>query len=361
MDIEKIDRAFQTSDNLPQDVVFHDCREKPFRGYGLYRFETENVFRRMPQEAADRVSPGVSELSRHTAGGRLRFRTDSHYLVIRAILADCAWMGHMPFLGSCGFSIYLVRDGKPVHFGSIIPAGVAAPEDRNRLEGVLALPGEGMKEVLIYFPLYSGVENLWIGLSRNAVIEAGAEYRYRKPVLYYGSSITQGGCASRPGNSYQGFLSRNLDCDYVNLGFSGNGKAEIPMAEYLAELDASVFVLDYDYNAPDPEYLEQTHGRLYDIYRKRRPEVPILMLSKPGFHPDAESMARREIIKRTYLRALEQGDEKVYYIDGETLYRGYGLSDGDCTVDCVHPNDLGFYRIAQRLEPLIKKCLEEAV
>lgn len=360
MNIEKIDKNFASNNWIPDDITFHDCREEPFQGYGLYRFRDSDVLRRMPQETADLVSPGVSMLCRNTAGGRIRFRTNSRYLVIRALLADCSWMGHMPFVGSCGFAIYLVRNGRQEYYKSVIPAGVAEDEERNRLEGVIDFWSTGMKEVVIYLPLYSGVTDLWLGLQKTAAIEPAGVYRYAKPVLYYGSSITQGGCASRPGNSYEGFISRELDCDYINLGFTGNGKGEVPMAEYLASLDVSAFVLDYDHNAPSEEYLEQTHERLFQIYRKERPATPVVMVSRPDFDPmDGGGCARRRAaIRQTYQNALGRGDRNVYFIDGETLFQGYGLSDHDCTVDGCHPNDLGFWRMAEKIGKAVRECLE---
>lgn len=358
MDIAKWDRNFESSIQLPEDAVFYDSRQEPFAGYGLYEYRRSGAFRRMPQEAADAVSPGVGQLCRHTAGGRVRFQSDSEYLVLRAVLADCAWMGHMAFLGSCGFAVYVEQGGVPVFYRSIVPAAVCDAGARNRLEGLISFPDRRIRDITIYFPLYSGVEDLWLGLQKGALLREGSRYRYEAPVLYYGSSITQGGCASRPGNSYEGFISRRLDCDYINLGFSGSGKAESAMAEYLAGLNASVFVMDYDHNAPDAAYLKQTHGRLYRIYRSKNPAVPIIMVSRPDYTSDALSAECREVIRHTYENARAQGDENVYFVDGEHLFRGYGLSDADCTVDGSHPNDLGFFRMAEKIGAVVERCLK---
>ncbi len=358
MDISKWDKNFQTGIQLPGDVTFYDCRQRPFTGYGLYDFRGGGPFRRMPQEAADAVSPGVAELCRHTAGGRVRFQTDSQYLVLRALLADSAWMGHMAFLGSCGFAVYVEQNGVQTFYRSFIPAAIAGPGCRDRLEGMIQFPDRHLRDVTVYFPLYSGVEDMRLGLQAGSVLREGRRYRYETPVLYYGSSITQGGCASRPGNSYEGFISRRLDCDYVNLGFSGNGKGETAMAEYLAGLNASVFVMDYDHNAPDAAWLEQTHQRLYRIYRAKNPAVPIIMVSKPDFMSDPAGAARREVIRRTYAAARAQGDQNVYFLDGETLFQRGDITAADCTVDGSHPNDLGFFRMAELIGAAVRRCLE---
>jgi hypothetical protein len=203
-----------------------------------------------------------------------------------------------------------------------------------------------MREYLINFPLYSDVTNLYIGLHRGFRIEEGRPYANDKPVVFYGSSITQGASASRPGNCYQNFISRNLNMDYTNLGFSGNGRAEPAIADYMAGLDMRAFVCDYDHNAPDAEYLCATHGRLYETIRRRQPDLPYVIISKPDFDSDpAENRKRREIIYSTYRGAVENGDSRVYFIDGERLF---GTCDrGACTVDGCHPNDLGFYRMAE--------------
>lgn len=358
MDISKLDQNFRTDLQLPGEVVFYDSRQPPFTGYGLYEYRSGAVFRRMPQDRADAVSPGVGQLCRHTAGGRVRFRTDSKYLVLRAILADCVWMGHMAFLGSCGFAIYVEREGVPVFCKSVIPAADGHTGARSRVEGVLSFPDRRLRDITVYFPLYSGVEELWFGLQAGASLAEGGRYRYETPVLYYGSSITQGGCASRPGNSYEGFISRRLDCDYINLGFSGNGKAEVAMAEYLAELNASVFVMDYDHNAPDAAYLEQTHERLYRIYRSKNPAVPVIIVSRPDFSSDPHSAGRRSVILRTWENARKRGDQNVYFMDGEQLFQRNDPAGADCTVDGSHPNDLGFFRMAEKIGAIVEQCLK---
>jgi hypothetical protein len=128
-------------------------------------------------------------------------------------------------------------------------------------ESVIRFETRRKREITINFPLYSSVSALYIGLEENAVVEPSAGYKNKKPMVFYGSSITQGACASRPGNSYANIVSRTLGIDHINLGFSGNAKGEQTMADYIASLDMSVFVYDYDYNAPDPEHLQNTHQK----------------------------------------------------------------------------------------------------
>ena len=208
----------------------------------------------------------------------------------------------------------------------------------------------------IYFPLYNGVKSLYIGLKEGCVLEAPRGYQKDGYVLFYGSSITQGGCASRPGNDYVAHLSRWLDTDVVNLGFSGNGRGEPIMAEYMAGLNPSVYVLDYAYNSPAAE-LKERHFALYETLRAAHADTPILFITNPDIEYDSEGLGRRVVVRETYLRAKRQGDKNIAFIDGEKLF---GKCDRDaCTVDTCHPNDLGFYRMAKTIYPVLKKMLEK--
>ena len=213
----------------------------------------------------------------------------------------------------------------------------------------------GMREITVHFPLYSGVTGLELGFPSGSRIEKADPYETTVPVVYYGSSITQGGCASRPGNAYQNILSRMLSCDHINLGFSGSARGETCMAEYIAELSMSAFVLDYDHNAPTPEHLEATHCAFFNTIRAKNPALPVIMLSRPQPYPDKEEILRRDIVKRTYETAVRNGDENVYFVDGTEILKIFGGDSG--TVDHCHPNDLGFYCMAKALEPVLKSAL----
>ena len=173
-------------------------------------------------------------------------------------------------------------------------------------------------------------------------------------MVYYGSSITQGGCASRPGNIYQNILSRELNMDYFCMGFSGSAKVEKEIADYMAGLEMCAFVSDYDYNAPSVEHLERTHFALYEAIRNKNPELPYIMITLPSKGIN-EAVSRRKIIMESYIKALDRGDKNVYFIDGGSLFAGDEYDN--CTVDGCHPNDLGFYRMARGIMPILKEIL----
>lgn len=343
MRIEEIDQNLAVETEITEpDIIWLDVKQAPFMVYGVRYDALRRRYVRMPQEIAERVSEGVAGLNFHTAGGRVRFQTDSDFIGIRAVMENGELMSHIPLTGQSGFDLYRKKERteKEQYVQSFIPPmGMKTGYSSSaRTDGVMA-------EYTIHFPLYDGVKELYVALKKGAVLQKPEPYLYEKPIVYYGSSITQGGCASRPGNSYQAIISRMLQTDYINLGFSGSCRAEQQMLDYLAGLDMSIFVCDYDHNAPDAAYLQRTHLPLYRAIRAAQPELPIVMVSSPNILDSPEFFTeRREIIRNTCQTAWKEGDQKLYFVDGAELFAGENWDS--CTVDKTHPNDLGFYRMA---------------
>lgn len=351
MNIEEIDKNLAVEASVDKtDIVRLDASKAPFAVYGAYAV---NPYLRMPPEIADTVNPSVAELNRNTAGIRLRFKTNSPYIAIHCERSGVTPMPHMTLCGIGGFDLFSVseKSGKQSFVGAFMPP----MDNSNGYDSVINVSGK-MTEYVLNFPLYASVSRLLIGVSREAVFEEPGSYLNDKPVIFYGSSITQGGCASRPGNAYQNFLSRMLDIDYVNLGFSGSGMAEDNITKYMSGLDMSAFVSDYDHNAPSIEHLEKTHFKMYSVIREKHPDIPYIMTSKPNYSFNSHDDERRCIIMESYIKARKGGDKNVYFVDGASLLAG--LEQDACTVDGCHPNDLGFCRFAQMLYPTLKKALK---
>ena len=345
MHIEEIDKNFIVTAPDAAQTVFFDVSRPPFTVHGLLRDAAG--YYRIPHALAAATNDGVEFLNLNTAGGRVRFRTDATRIVLRAELRAVTRMPHFAFTGSAGFDLY----ADDIYRGTFVP-----PDDMtDGYTSALDLDAGGEREITIHFPLYSGVKRLEIGLPKGCILGKAAPYRITAPVVYYGSSITQGGCASRPGNAYQSILSRLLSCDHLNLGFSGSARGEPCMAAYIAGCRMSAFVLDYDHNAPDPAYLETTHEAFFRAVRAQQPTLPILLLSRPQPNPNQDDLLRRDIVKRTWETAVQAGDRHVYFIDGTTMLQLFGGDSG--TVDNCHPNDLGFYCMAKALEPVLKAVL----
>lgn len=347
--IADIDKNFVIESKLDiPGMRFYNCLEKPFSLHGVY-FE-DGQFRRMPEQVAKETNDGVHWLHTNTAGGRVRFRTDSPYIAIHTQMPFVCFMSHCALTGSACFDLY-VRDEAGKEW--FVESFKRTVDNMGGYETVLYPAGSGMREYTINFPTYSSVSSLHIGLDENAALEAPTPYTIAKPVVFYGSSITQGGCSSRPGTTYQSIVSRRFDFDYINLGFSGSARGEQVMADYLAGLDMSVFVLDYDHNAPTVEHLAQTHEKVYQTVRKAHPNIPIIMMSRPLFRLGEDGNARLAVIRKTYDNAKKAG-ENVYLLDGPTLM---AMAGDDGLVDGAHPNDLGFASMANALTTLLSQIL----
>lgn len=343
IDITKIDYNFIVNATIRKEgLAFYNADIAPFKVYGVKK--DDGRYRRMPETVAASVSEGVHGLSYHTAGGCVRFRTNSDKIAIIAKMDHIGKMPHFPLTGSAGFDLY---DGTN-YVNTFVP-----PLDMtDGYESTLTLPDKQWRDITINFPLYSGVLELHIGLTEDAQVEAPKPYALEKPIVYYGSSITQGGCASRPGTAYQAFITRRFNVEHVNLGFSGSAKGEPEMIEYLASLDMAAFVLDYDANAPTAEHLQNTHEKLFKAVRATHPDLPIIMLPRPSYTRSPEQLARRDIIKTTYENALAAGDKNVWFIDADVLL---ALAKDDATVDRSHPTDFGFYSMALAVGDVIGK------
>jgi hypothetical protein len=336
------------------DLVYLDIRKEPFDIYGLYDPKNQPVFKRCPDEVGLNTNASVTDLYLNTAGGRIRFCTDSTYLALKAVVPNINHMTHMTLTGSSGFSLYLDGEDSSTFINRFTPEY----SNTDWYEGRLRFGDNKLRYFTLYFPLYNKVDNVYIGVQSGSRLEHGKEYRYKKPVVYYGSSITQGGCASRPGNDYEGIICKMYNTDYINLGFSGAARGEDIMANYIAGLDMSIFVMDYDHNAPSPDRLLETHEKFFKIIRERQKALPVIFLSKPDFKEDEiDDIHRRNTVYTTYLHAKDAGDENVYYIDGRSLFQNENRDC--CTVDGCHPNDAGFLRMADAIGYQVKKILSK--
>ena len=343
--IYEIDKNFKIETNINKsDIKFYNPLYAPFSVHGVYY--DNGKYRRMPEDVARTVSVGVHALHANTAGGRVRFKTNSPYVAISAKMPTVEKMSHFALTGSAGFDLYVDN----VYTHTYRPAFDIV----DGYESIRDDLGDGMKEITINMPLYSDVSELYVGLKEGSEILAPTPYRVERPVVYYGSSVTQGGCASRAGTSYQGFVSRALDVDYINLGFSGSAHAEKEMYDYIKGLDMSVFIMDYDYNCTKVDELDRTHEKMFTAIREAQPELPIILLSAPRAVLSRHYEDRLSIIRRTYRNALDRGDKNAYLIEGTRLMQICGVEG---TVDDCHPTDFGFYSMAQPIIEVLKEIL----
>lgn len=359
MDISKIDQNFANTFSF-EGMKMCNVNEEPFKLYGLCRNQGETDFKRLPEcVAIETDNLSVKSLYTNTSGIRVKFATDSQRIILRYVLPNVQNFPHMPLTGTSCFDLY--ADGE---FFNVFRPGVGNEEVKSINSDTcfasgLNFPNKKRREILINFPLYNSVDEVYIYLEDDANVYAPQEYKHSLPFVVYGSSITQGGCASHPGNSYPAMLSREFDADFINLGFSGGCRGEMCLAEYISKIPQSVFIYDYDHNAPTLEHLENTHEPFFKKFREVNPTVPVIIMSahdhRGKIYGAKAHDERRDVIYKTYKNAVDSGDKNVYFIDGAGYFQQVG--DDLCTVDNTHPNDLGFYCMAKAVGRILKNLL----
>ena len=325
--------------------TFYDVRREPFSIHGLYRPLEPGIFRRLPEDVAEATNPGVADHARKPAGGRIRFSADCDRVAIHMhFVAPIIRREMMSPLASSGCDLYLddPAGGMSRFYAVFRREDVGAEE----IWSEVVFADKKRRFMTIHLPPFAVVDQFEVGLPLGVQPQPGLPYLPGDPIVYYGSSITHGACASRPGNSYPNVVCQRTRRDYLNLGFSGSAKGEPAIVGYLAGLPMSLFVLDYDHNAPTPEHLAATHAPLYRAVRATHPDIPIIMISRPNFPLCREEgvYRRREVILDTFRSAREAGDRNVYFIDGSSVVTGPW--DNMALVDGTHPTDLGFALLA---------------
>lgn len=318
------------------------------------KFHSEKNYARFPQKYKNTLRQEVWNLGQHSAGMSIRFRTNSPVIVTRWTLLSDSKMDHMAFTGIKGIDLYAYVDD---HWRYVSTGRVKGKTNEFTM---VKSGGNVYREYLLNLPLYDGVDSLSIGIDCNAELTPPREnfLTSRKPVVYYGTSIAQGGCASRPGLAFTNILARELDRNFINMGFSGNGTYELSVGEALCETDAALYVLDCNPNTK-PELISERVVELVRLLKKKRPDVPVLLVEgfyyENGFENPRESVTekKRVELRRAFKTLKKSGVKQLYSLKGDNLI-GH---DHEGTVDGVHPNDLGMMRMAESLKPVIKRIL----
>ena len=331
--------------------------------YDLKKFNVEgrgwdnpnDYYSRLPAKAEATVPEPVWRLSSSTSGMVARFVTDSDSISVKwKLRLEKLEMRHMPASGVSGVDLYVRHKGQWRWLAIGIPSAI---ENESVLRD--ELPRE-KREYALYLPLYNGVEYVEIGISDDATIEAAPpRTRNIKPVVFYGSSITQGACASRPGMVYTSIIGRHLDIPTMNLGFNGSGRCEHEVSDILAELDPEIYILDCMPN-PEVEFLDERLRYLIKLLKEKHPNTPVVLVGlylAPGkfLSKNPRYDEKNRILEKVFGDYKDEWNGNLYYVKGSDLYG----NDGEATVDGCHASDVGFMRMAEVIEPVIAKILDD--
>lgn len=353
---QKLDPNMSLKKADADGILWFDPREEPFELLGFEWIKEDSVYRRLPLNPAWEIREAVDQLANHTAGGQLRFRTNSLRVLVKVELRERSGMYHMPATGQSGFDLYM-QDGEVLRYLKT----TRFPHDTISYQVELFNTKDPqLNAFTLNFPLYNGVNSVLIGLEPESLVEAPPPFKRPGKIVIYGTSITQGGCVARPGMVYSNILSRKLNVQFVNLGFSGNGRGEPALANLINEIqDKRMIVLDYEANAS--KTIVNTLGPFVDILREKHPDLPILIISKIRYAGEINGspayktlMNNRDFQKNLVNERRAAGDTNIYFLDGSSIL---GDDYDECTVDGVHPTDLGSLRIALALQPAIEGIL----
>lgn len=352
-DVAKLDPAMGVNKAAAADLVWHDVTTWGVEGRILPDQERLRWFDRLPAAAQKTVTPAVWSLSRDSAGMMVRFKTDAeaihvHYKLSKATLG----LPHMPATGVSGVDLY-ARDSD----GRWKWVMVTKPATQEIKAEIIKGLAPGYREYAAYLPLYNGVESLRIGVAKGSRFEGLAPRA--KPVVFYGTSITHGACASRPGMVHTGILGRRLDLPVVNLGFSGNGRMDKAVGDFLVQVDAAAYVIDCLPNM-QPADVSAKCVPLVKQLRAAKPETPIVLVEDRRFTNNwitpakyAFHTANHAALKAAYDTLVKEGVRNLHYIPGDSLYG----DDTEGATDASHASDLGFMRQADIFEPVLRQVL----
>lgn len=360
-DIKKIDVAFSNKETTNELCYYNPVETDKIKVFGLNWFEEDKRYVRFPKssdEVIKNLAEGLHYLVEQPSGAMLAFRSNTTTIKIKVELGHWFNMAHMAFTGQGGFDIYVGTKREDLKFfrTSSFPVSNKAYE--------FTYFSDWSKEDRLYvinFPLYAAVNKIEVGIDQDATIVPELEVFNKGRVVCYGTSITQGGCASRGGMSYTNALSRRTGYEFLNFGFSGNGRGQKEVAELLASINnVSMYILDYEANAT-LSMLQDTLDNFINILRAKYPNVPILVLSKiqMSYETHLEDNRKKQMkslyFQKRVVKKHQETDKNIYFYDGHKLLGKYTT---DATVDGSHPTDLGFMMITENLEKVIKKYIK---
>jgi lysophospholipase L1-like esterase len=324
--------------------------------------DTLTHFSRLPERAKNVVSPNVWQLSADSTGLVVRFKTDATTIRVRHKVTggrelskeNNLTMPHMTTVGSSGVDMY----AKDVD-GRWRWAASSKPYTTEYDRAILDRAAKGMREYMMYLPLYNHTEALSIGVPKGSHFEALPPLD-KKPIVHYGTSIAQGCSATRSGMTYPAIVGRRLDYPVINFSFSGSAHMELAMADLVAEIDAEIYVLDCITNMT-LELVNANAENFVRRLRQLRPDTPIILMedrtrSNAWLLPEWENThrARRAALRGIYEKLVNEGMKKLSYIEGANQLG----DDDEGTVDGSHPSDLGMFRTANVMEPVLRQALE---
>lgn len=339
-----------------QKIVYTDAAKFPV--YGKISTETNERYERLPSKLENVSRKDVWKLGRSSAGLYIRFRSNTTSMRVKWQSTFDNEQNHMTDLGTRGLDLYALVNGEWRAVAPVRPTKKGVNEWT-----IIRNMRPEYREYMLYLSLYDGVKSLEIGVDEGAYLGQPevASPSTEKPIVMYGSSILQGGCASRPGMAYTNIIGRRFDREVFNLGFSGNARLDMEIAHLMASVkDPGAFVLDFVPNSSD-KLINEAAEKFFRVLRDTHPNVPVIFVEDPIFPRTAfdtklheEVVGRNIAMTQLFKRLKKAGEKKIYYVSAKKMLG----DDGDATVDGSHFTDVGALRYVENIMPALKKALK---
>jgi len=344
MKIDKIDNNFQNCHNSEDETSFYSIENNKFIVHGLLWFNENNNFNRL--ENSIHISENIDLLQRHPSGAYISFQTDSSKIDLRVRISQQAYMSHMSAIGQTGLDLYVLYKDK-----FIFLCTTKINEINYQINLIKDLPREN-RQYRLYLPLYVELNELYIGIDCNASIQP-IENIKRDKVICYGTSITQGGCVTRPGMNYPSIIGRSINYEVINFGFSGNGHLHTSIAEVISNVEnLKYLIIEAEANAGAIGVLKERLELFINVILKKKPKLNIIIISH---FPYSMALLKKDINNKiaSHKKFQKQISEKynIKFIDGQKLLKRLNYDE---SVDGIHLTDLGFYFLAKEVIKIIK-------
>ena len=335
----------QNSSQISKNIIYYGKDFFRLEGTVIPDSLKENRYDRLPFSYKNIVRDSLWELSKASAGMSIRFFSNSKSISVKWTLLNDFKMNHMAETGIKGVDLYFKNKNNWQYLNTGRPEGI---KNESSLIDNMSIE---MREFKIFLPLYDGISNIEVGIDSKSIIEKPIR-NGNKPIIFYGTSITQGGCASRPGMAHTNIISRKLNIDCINFGFSGNGRMEQSIAKLISDLDPLFYVIECMPNMINAENITNKTIPLVNTIRDKNPETPIILVENFISEPSVLDKKGKEWIekmnralKNEYEKMIENGYNNLFYVNSKNATG----NDHEATVDGVHFTDLGFLRYADFL------------
>ena len=311
----------------------------------------ENRYDRLPASYKEIVRQPVWDLSKHSSGLSIRFLSNSSVITAKWEVLNNFSMDHMPDTGIKGVDLYFKKNDEWQYINTGVPVGFS-----NEYKLVENMDNE-LREYKLFLPLYDGINNIEIGVDSLSYVKR-PDRNDKKPIIFYGTSITQGACASRPGMAHTNIISRKLNRDVINFGFSGNGRMEQSIAKLISNSNPIFYIIECMPNMYPPDLVSSNTIPLIDTIRAKDPDTPIILVdlfTSPLTALDKNAITgtseMNNALKTQYDKMINSGYNNIIYLETQSALG----NDFEGTVDAVHFTDLGFIRYS---DFLVKKFEE---